>query len=294
MISSSSDQGGVGGPRPEDLPLVLWAGCVAAHNVLARVEALQAGGFASMSVLSADLVVGEREGSLSLPRLAAELRAREAQVEVIDPYLGWYPGWEGDHGPHQDGLNVSEDAVLRYASTLEARSITVLTPFSGSPAPLTAVVDALGGFADRAADLGLRLHLEVIPTSMVPDLATGLEIVQQVDRANAGLVLDTFHLGRGGCDPASLDEIPLEKVFHLQLCDAARTPTIDDYFEEAVTHREFPGEGELPVGELTGRLVGRGLRHVGPEVFSARLDAMSPEDAGRLCAEKTRSFLASL
>ena len=102
------------------------------------------------------------------------------------------------------------------------------TPYTGDPAPVEEVVDALGRFADRAAEIGLLLHLEQIPTSMVPDLGTALEIVRGVDRPNAGLVLDTFHLARSGCTPEELSAVDPATVFHVQLCDGPATPRVAD------------------------------------------------------------------
>ena len=276
--------------------LTLWCGCVFSHDLYTRAEALHAGGYSAMSALCGDFAALERSGS-SLEQVAAELRAREARVSVIDPFLAWYPTFNvgDDAGPHADSLNTTEQNMLRYADAVGAESMTLLTPFSGSPAPREQVVEALGALADRVAAHGLRVHLEVVPTSQVPDLPTGWDIIREVDRPNAGLVLDTFHLGRSGCEPAMLDEIPLEKVFHLQLCDAPREPVLADYFEEAVTYRDFPGEGELDVADYVRHLYRDGrLPTCGPEIFSPQLTTLGAADAGRLCAERARAFLSGL
>jgi 4-hydroxyphenylpyruvate dioxygenase len=277
-------------------PLMLWAACVRAHPLLARAEAASAGGFPAMSVGAADLLALGR-GGIQLGQAAREVAARGVRVTVIDPFLSWYPGWEavpGD-GQHAQSQNVAEDDVYRYADAFGAESVTVLAPFTGSAAATAAVVDALGALADRAGGHGLRLHLEVIPTSRLPDLATGWEVVREVDRSNVGLVLDTFHLARAGCDLATLHTIPREKVFHVQLCDGSLLPRVPDYFEEAVTLRDFAGDGELPIRQLAQCLAAMGaLDAVGPEVFSADLDRLSAAEAGRLCRAKTERFLATL
>jgi sugar phosphate isomerase/epimerase len=283
-------------PEGNERPLMLWAACVIAHELLARAEAAIAGDFATMSALCADLLALDRRG-VSPQRAARELAARGVRVTVLDPFLAWYPGWEPvpGSGPHVESQNIDEDSVLRFADALGAESMTVLTPFQGKPAPLPAVADALGAFGDRAEAHGLRLHLEVIPTSMAPDLATGWEIVRQVGRPNVGLVLDLFHLARAGTDLATLRAIPAEKIFHVQLCDGSLIPRFPSYFEEAVTHRDFAGEGELPVGELVRCLEAMGaLGNVGPEVFSPVLDALTPAQAGSVCRAKTDAFLATV
>ena len=116
-----------------------------------------------------------------------------------------------------------------------------------------------------------------------------------VGRDNVGLVLDTFHLGRSGCTIDELSAIPADRIFHVQLCDAPLQPRIDDYFEEAVTIRDFAGEGELGVREMARCLEEMGaLDNVGPEVFSGELHAMDAADVGRLCRAKTDEFLSSI
>jgi 4-hydroxyphenylpyruvate dioxygenase len=275
---------------------MLWAACVIAHRLLDRADAAVAGGFATMSALCADLLTLDRQGT-DLSRMSRELRARGVCVNVLDPFLAWYPGWQPTpgSGPHVESQNIDEDTVLRFADAIGAESMTVLTPFSGAAASLPAVVDALGGFGDRAGAHGLRLHLEVIPTSKVPDMATGWEIVRQVDRDNVGLVLDMFHLARARTDLELLRSVPAEKIFHVQLCDGSLVPRLPDYFQEAVTLRDFAGEGELPVWELAQCLADMGaLCNAGPEVFSRELDRLPAAAAGRVCRVKTDAFLATL
>jgi sugar phosphate isomerase/epimerase len=282
--------------EPERAEDTLWAACVIAHDLSGRADAAVAGGFATMSALCADLLALDRQGA-GLSRVARELQTRGVRVRVLDPFLAWYPGWQTapGSGPHVESQNIDEATALRFADALGAESLTVLTPFSGAAAPLPAVIDALGGFADRAGAHGLRLHLEVIPTSKVPDLATGWEIVRQVDRDNVGLVLDLFHLARARTDLALLRSVAAEKVFHVQLCDGSLIPRVPDYFEEAVTLRDFAGEGELPVTELAQCLADMGaLGHVGPEVFSPELNRLPAAEAGRVCRAKTDAFLATL
>jgi sugar phosphate isomerase/epimerase len=280
------------------MPLVLWAACLLPRDLVARSEALVAGGFSAMTASPEDFIMLETERGWTLEQTATELRAREAPITVIDGYLGWYPGWnpEAFEGPHAAALNATSDAILRYADVLGADSITLLGPFDGgAPAPAAEVSEALGKFADLAGQHGLRIHVEVVPTSRVPDLQIGWEIVRQVDRDNVGLILDTFHLARSGCTTSLLDQVPLGKIFHLQVCDGPITPLMDNYLEEVVTHRVFAGDGELPVAELVQSIARRGpLPPIGPEVFSEEVWAMPPDVAGRLCANRTREFLAGV
>jgi sugar phosphate isomerase/epimerase len=268
--------------------LVLWAGCVASHGLLGSAEAVAAGGFHATSVASPELVAFERDGG-SLRDLARRMRDAGGPLTILDSFASWYPGEEAGEG------EATPADMLRFAEELGARSMTMNTPYGRAPSAAEEVVDALGRFADRAAQLGVLVHLEQIPTSVVPDLATAWDIVRAVDRPNAGLVLDTFHLARAGCTPEDLAALDPAKVFHVQLCDGPLTPRVPDYYEEAVTFRDFAGEGEMAIAGLAGALEDIGaLGHVGPEVFMAALDAMTPAEAGRVCRERTDAFLETV
>jgi len=279
-----------------DQELVLWAGCVIRHGLLERAEAVRAGGFSSLSVLTGELVAWE-EGGRSLAELRRELRAREAPISAIDPFVTWYPGYDpqavdGEVALH---LRASEDDVLRYCEELGARFITVVGPFVAPPADFERAVASLGRFADRAAKIGVSPHVEMVPTTRIPDLASAMALVRAVGRANLGLLLDTYNLCRAGVAISELDEVPRETVFQLQLADAPAQPIGHTYFDDALHRRQLPGLGELPLREIVERLTAKGpLPPTGPEVFADDLAAMSATSAGRLAGETTRAFLASL
>jgi sugar phosphate isomerase/epimerase len=263
--------------------------------MMERAEGARAGGFAAVSTLAGELAAWEADGR-SLPTLRRELELREAPVNCVDPFVAWYPGYEpgrvrGEASAH---LRASEDDVLRYCEELGAPFVTVVAPFVGRVGDFGEVVERLGRFADRAATVGVRPHLEMVPTTLVPDLASALALVRAVDRPNLGLLVDTYNLCRGGMVMDELDDVPLELVFELQLADAPAVAVGDSYFADALHRRQLPGLGELPVHEIVARLAAKGpLPPTGPEVFADDLAEMPAVDAARLAGQVTRDFLAS-
>jgi sugar phosphate isomerase/epimerase len=276
--------------------LVFWAANVAGHDLLTGAEGVAEGGFSSISVLTGQLEAWEAEGR-TLENLRDEMAARGAPISAVDPYLAWYPGYDinaatGEAAAH---LRASEDDVLRYAEALGVTFVTVVGPFSGPDGSFDEAVENLGRLADRTAEIGVRPHLEIIPTTKVPDLETGMKFVQAVNRPNFGLLLDTYNLGRSGMDPAELDRVPLEMIFQIQLADAAAEPKGTDYFDDAFHYRELPGQGELQVAEMVSRIAAKGpLPPTGPEVFSDAMNARSASEAGRVSGEVCRDFLAGI
>jgi sugar phosphate isomerase/epimerase len=281
-----------------DMPLTLWAACVGQYGILERAEAVRAGGFTGMSVFTGELARHEQQGG-SLAGLRRELAAREAPITCIDPYFPWYPGFDPALALPEVAIHFqhTEDDVLRYAEELGVRYLSVLGPFfhDGIDAPFHAQVEALGAFADRAAAIGLRPHLEIVPTTKIPDLAAGLALVRAVGRPNLGLLLDTYNLCRGGLDPAELDDVPAAWIFQMQLNDAPAVPRGASFWEEATSLRELPGDGELPLVDMLGRIARKGpLPPLGPEVHRAAFAGVPAAEIGRVTAAATRRLLADV
>jgi len=283
-------------PDSNNSPLVLWAGCVWQRPLLERTEAVHAGRFSCMSLFTGDVsTYVEQHGSLR--SLRHELDARETSINCIDPYLAWYPGYNpaaasGDAALH---LRASEDDVLRYVEALGASYVSIVGPFGGPDAPFDAVVESLGNFADRAATIGARPHLEIVPSTKIPTLAAAIALLRAVNRPNLGLLLDTYNLERAGDDPSELSNVPLEQIFAIQLADGHATPVGGDYFADGLHHRQAPGKGDLRVADWVNRISAKGpLPPIGPEIFQDELNAMESKVAGEYCAHVSRDFLAKL
>lgn len=275
--------------RPQ---LVMWGACLHRQDLLVRAECLRPAGFDAMTAFVTDLAPLERRlGSMAAVR--RELAAREAPVNCVDVYLGWYPGHDPSAvaGAASELLRATEEEVLRYAAEVGATFVSIAAPFWGDRAPLEVVADALGRFTDRAAALGLRPHLEISNGSHVSTVAAAMELLTAVGRANLGLVLDTYNIIRAGGAPSDVDAVPQEAVFQIQLVDGAREPVLDR-FHDSLHHRQLPGRGELPVADFVRRMAAKGpLPPIGPEVFNDALVAMPAQLAASLCAEVTREFL---
>jgi len=283
-------------PFPE---LIYWASNSMPHHILDRAEAVGAGGYAAMSCMVGDLAAWEDSGR-PIAELRRELDARDVRVTTIDPYLAWYPGFDPEHptgvaAKHREHLVMTEEKLFRWADALGATYVSTLGTFDGPAVSFDETVEALGGFAERAAAHGIKPHLEQIPTTKVHDLDDALAFVQAVDRPNLGLLLDTYNLGRAGVAPEALEAVPLELVFQLQLADGAGIEDGVDYFADAFSRRALPGHGSFPDVEMIAVLARKGpLPPSGPEVLYPELHALAPREAGVLAASATRQFLGDV
>jgi sugar phosphate isomerase/epimerase len=121
--------------------------------------------------------------------------------------------------------------------------------------------------ATLATPLGIRICYEALSWGRhVNRWHQAWDIVRRCDRANVGLNLDSFHMSVHGDDTpdtlARLAEVPVEKIFLVQLADYffEYSDRPADMIELARHQRLFPGEGLHDVRDLVQLLEDRGYR----------------------------------
>ncbi len=154
----------------------------------------------------------------------------------------------------------------------------------------TRATEGFAALCERAAQHGVRVAIEFLPWSAVPDLATVWQIVQGSGATNGGIVIDMLHWQRqpGGPNLELLRQIPGDRVHYVQVCDAAPGgPGADDYMTEALTARPVPGQGCVDIAALLGALAEIDADpYFALEVFNAELAARG---ASAMAAELRRA-----
>jgi sugar phosphate isomerase/epimerase len=144
--------------------------------------------------------------------------------------------------------------AIEAAATVGARHLLAI----GEDGEDEQLAEQLHALCLRASPLGLRPMLEFIPFTVVRTIEQAVAIVDAADHPAAGVLVDPLHLRRSGGSPAQVkalaDSHP--KLFpYAQLCDARlAAPPGGALYEEAVTDRLLPGDGELPLRELLDAL----------------------------------------
>jgi sugar phosphate isomerase/epimerase len=268
----------------DDIGWVMWAGTIGLDSpISARIEAAGASGCQRFSVGPPDFLSPE------LPPTGIGRAARDAGLDlVIDPILGWC-GEERLPGPYGA---LSRDEVLAVAAELGAVALTALGPFQ--PAiPRDEVARSFGELCDRAGDFGAQVHLEFMPGTAIVDVPAAIEVIETADRANGGVLVDTFHFFRGNPDMDALARLPGDRVFAIQVSDAPAEFNGD--YGEATYHRLLPGHGAIDLAGILRTLDRAGaLRWIGPEVISPATAAMPPVDAAVEATERIRDIIRSV
>jgi sugar phosphate isomerase/epimerase len=139
------------------------------------------------------------------------------------------------------------ELLFRAAAELHAHHIKVGN-ITGTECELPQIVERYAELcADAARYTDAKIVYELMPYDVnVNDLDKGLAVVEGADAPNAGLALDTWHLGKLGLEPHELHRIPPRFLSWVELSDGP-IAYADDRLDEVINRRRLPGDGEFPI-----------------------------------------------
>ena len=288
--------------RFEPGDLVLWAGTLGQVSFEDRLRATAAAGYTGMSVFPWDCRQPDEHASR-----ATELRARANELGVrlfaLDPVSTWLPNWpapterEWAERGSQDRARYTAlfadyavDECLALARDLGANLVTVIEPY-GRPVETEVAAEAFARVCDNAAEGGLRVQLEFMPFSGIPDLRVAWDIVRRAGRTNGGIVLDSWHYFRSGPDHGLLQSLAPNTIFSVQLSDGPASPE-PDLWLAAAHDRQLPGSGDFDLPMMLAIVsASQPGATIGPEVVSDGFAALDPDQAALRAANAIAAIL---
>lgn len=209
-------------------------------SIRERVEAVSAAGFTGFGIRHQDLLHVENTVGLGdFKRMLDDHGLTYAEVEFLE-------GWYLPPGPERDIADKQRADLLRGAEALGALHIKAGGRFDGPRFEPDLIAEELRRLGQQAADAGTRVGLEPMPFADIKTPQQGLDVVLKADHSSAGLFVDVWHAGRAEVEFATLADLPVERIFSVEMSDAdaeVRGSLIDDTFDE----RKFVGEGSLDI-----------------------------------------------
>lgn len=241
--------------------------------------AAKSGGFSSISLFPETYLKAKRQ--YSDQDIQQKLTQHQLEVFAIEPVLNWVDGHDFPFSRWIPKLAPKLETILEIANATHAKSLNVTWARRKKIAPHL-IIEALTQLSDQAAELNLQLHLEFLPWSQISNLTQAIEVIQQVNRSNCGIMFDCWHHYRSGLSNHAIKELPCELVTGLQICDHDKKYGLIPELE-AISNRKLPDEGTMNIREiLTNLKLGGCQANYGIEVFSNSLYKNSPEDIGML------------
>ncbi|WP_374649545.1 sugar phosphate isomerase/epimerase family protein [Rhizorhabdus sp.] len=235
-------------------------------------------GLGAQDVLHLMKTLGPRE-----IRIIAEANGLELiELEVL---VDWYAS--GDRRAESDKLRA---ALLDAAADIGAVHLKVGGDLANGDWPIEGVIEDFAGLCDDAARAGTGICIEVFPGSSIANLDVGTAIVAGAGRPNGGLLLDIWHMVRGGIDFADIARMDPAHILHVEIddADAVQQGSIVD---DTIDRRRLCGEGELPLPAFLRAIAETGYNGAwGVEILSVEQRARTPEEAARRSFETARRY----
>jgi sugar phosphate isomerase/epimerase len=143
---------------------------------------------------------------------------------------------------------VASDIIRRdlfsAAEALGAHTVKVCGEMGGRDVDRDLMAYAFWTLSEEAKNAGTRIALEAMPFSNFTTIEDGAAFVSEVGHSNGGLIVDVWHVNRGG---SSLDTLRAAidpgTLFAVELNDG-RDPAPADLWSDTVNDRLLPGEGD--------------------------------------------------
>ena len=259
-------------------------------------QLIDAAAFAGFDAITVTPGMVEASG-LSGPAARALLRDAGVRVTNIDGFGSGLPGIpSGDdllkyasYGGRdvRPTFTVPEDAFFRAAELVGSGSINMMH-FGGDPlTPFDALVESTGAICRRAASHGLKIVFEFLPFTAIASIGETARLIAATGEDNLGIMFDTRHLARTG---GAVEDV----CNHVRLIGAVQ---VSDLFWETREdpNRLLPGEGELPLAAMVAPIrAAHPDLPIGIEVFSDRLDAMSPREAAVAAVDSLKQLMQTI
>ena len=249
--------------NPRFLNTVLLGG-----SFVQKLEAIAKAGFDGIEVWQQDAEKAVSNTKQQLDTLS--LACTDYQV-LLD--------FDGAVGEARD--NKRREALTMMATASELGSPMILVAANTAACDPQKIVTDMKWLCQHAKALGLKVAYEAMSWSTEIDQCDkAWQVIQQVDEGNLGLVVDAFHLFALRRTLQDLADIPVEKIFLVQLSDIEMPQECDALKQIARHHRLLPGEGNFPLLGLISYLDSLGYSGpIGLEVFN---DCAAEQDCERV------------
>lgn len=201
--------------------------------------------------------------------------------------VGGQLGWMFSDGAERRRLLDAVAESCRWARALGAP--VVMSPADLGPGDLGRAADGVRELGDRAAEAGVRLALE--PPSQAAQMNTVervRELLQRAAHPACGLLLDAYHLHRGGGGLRAVEDLDPSEIAYVQFSDVPASGLVPGQARDRLP----PGRGIVPFREFFRLLDTKGyVGYCSYEAPNPAAWARDPETVAREALAATHAVL---
>jgi sugar phosphate isomerase/epimerase len=204
-----------------------------------RMEAAGNAGFKGIGLVHNGMM--DTVDKIGYPAMKAILEKNGIQHVELEFLVDWYH--TGERRRQSDKVR---QELLEAAKALGVRSIKISPGIGEDTADIDLMVKEFTLLSQQAAEVGANIVLEIMPFSNVRTIETALAIVEGANQPNGGLLLDIWHLQRGGVDFKDISKIPARFIKSIELNDAHKY-AIEPLWMDTIHKRVVPGDGTFDI-----------------------------------------------
>ena len=207
-----------------------------------RVEAATQAGFVGMGFVHADISVIRR--TLGLGDAKAVLDRHGVKYVEVEMLMNWHGG-----GALTERARQTRDELLEAAAAWGAIHVKVGCDTGPEPYPFEALAEDFRDLCERAEGAGTRIALEFLPFASIRTPDEAMALIAAADHLAGGMLIDIWHVERGKVPLVSLRDIPLDRIFGVELDDAPASIS-GSLLEDTLFNRRLCGDGDFAVRDF--------------------------------------------
>lgn len=207
-----------------------------------RAKAAAKVGYTGMGLVHADLMHYKKTiGFSGIKKILADNGIRHVEVEFLGD---WFLP---TNDPRRIASDQARKELIEAAAELGARNLKVSPAlFEETPADVSALAEEFARLCDETSPTGASVLIEMMPFTNVKTIDTAMAIISTANKSNGGLLLDIWHLVRGGMDYSEIAKIPARFFKGIELDDADKD-IVGTLFEDTRFSRRLCGEGSFDI-----------------------------------------------
>lgn len=241
-------------------------------------------GYSAIELWNDDLTAHEEEGG-SLTEVRSALDDQGLSVPTVIALHGWLNTTGAEH---QQAL---EEAKRRMAQAAAVGATYIISSPPREEADLQLGGENYRELLELGRDFGVKPAMEFLGfVDGVNKVKHAWEVMRVADHPDSTIVLDPFHLYRGGGEIDDMRGIPADKIAVFHFNDAPAHPA-----REAQTDadRVYPGDGILALKQMLSILENAGYNGViSLELFNPTYWERDPGEVARVGLAKMKSVIA--
>ncbi|NHT78770.1 sugar phosphate isomerase/epimerase [Rhizobiaceae bacterium CRRU44] len=203
-----------------------------------------------------------RYGLPTVRQIFSDNGIRHVELEFL---VDWHLG-----GERRLASDTMYDRLLELGAEIGIKKIKIGGGiFEEGEPDLPAMRSALHSICERAAPLGIDIVIEFLPFASINNIKRGLALFEGLGTTNGGLLVDTWHIERGGMTADDIRQIPTDFLRAVELDDAG-PEILGSFFNDSTHYRRLCGEGSIDIPSQVQAVLDVGYRgYWGVEVISA-------------------------